>query len=68
MFKGCFCVLTQVKICIQLVTVGGVRPEDIAILSPYNAQVAQIRDRLSDFKLKGFTVTTITKSQGHTLK
>nr|XP_699251.2 helicase with zinc finger domain 2 [Danio rerio] len=53
-----------VEICIQLVTVGRVRPEDIAILSPYNAQVAQIRERLSDFELKGFTVTTITKSQG----
>ncbi|TRY66323.1 hypothetical protein DNTS_024319 [Danionella cerebrum] len=46
-----------------LVKLGGVKNEDIAILSPYNAQVAQIRDRL-DCTLKGITVTTITKSQG----
>ncbi|XDV27827.1 hypothetical protein PO909_031305 [Leuciscus waleckii] len=52
-----------VKICSQLVSVGRVKLEDIAILSPYNAQVAQIRERLSN-ELKKITVTTITKSQG----
>ncbi|XP_051984818.1 helicase with zinc finger domain 2 [Xyrauchen texanus] len=55
-----------VEICGQLVSVGQVRQEDIAILSPYNAQVAQIRESLlsTDQKLKRITVTTITKSQG----
>lgn len=63
------CVFMQVKICSQLVSVGRVMQEDIAILSPYNAQVAQIRERLSDdSQLKRITVTTITKSQGNTLK
>lgn len=63
------CVLTQVEICGQLVSVGCVRQEDIAILSPYNAQVAQIRDRLrksTDPQMERITVTTITKSQGET--
>lgn len=54
-----------VKICSHLVSVGCVKQEDIAILSPYNAQVAQIRESLSnDPQLKRITVTTITKSQG----
>uniref|UniRef100_A0A8C2PXC4 Si:dkey-97a13.6 n=1 Tax=Cyprinus carpio TaxID=7962 RepID=A0A8C2PXC4_CYPCA len=56
-----------VEICRQLVSVGIVRQEDIAILSPYNAQVAQIRDRLrksTDPQMERVTVTTITKSQG----
>lgn len=47
---------------------GSVRPENIAILSPYNAQVAQIKEKLQGRRqLKGITVTTITKSQGDTL-
>ncbi|KAK7159588.1 hypothetical protein R3I94_005818 [Phoxinus phoxinus] len=54
-----------VTICSQLISVGHVKQEDIAILSPYNAQVAQIRERLSnDSQMKRITVTTITKSQG----
>ncbi|XP_073704971.1 3'-5' exoribonuclease HELZ2 [Garra rufa] len=56
-----------VEICGQLVSVGRVRHEDIVILSPYNAQVAQIRDRLrtsTDPQMGRITVTTITKSQG----
>uniref|UniRef100_A0A671L5M8 DNA2/NAM7 helicase-like C-terminal domain-containing protein n=2 Tax=Sinocyclocheilus anshuiensis TaxID=1608454 RepID=A0A671L5M8_9TELE len=56
-----------VEICGQLVSVGHVRQENIAILSPYNAQVAQIRDRLrrsTDPQMERITVTTITKSQG----
>ncbi|XP_051555396.1 helicase with zinc finger domain 2 [Myxocyprinus asiaticus] len=55
-----------VEICGLLVSVGHVRQEEIAILSPYNAQVAQIRERLlsTDINLKRVTVTTITKSQG----
>uniref|UniRef100_A0A8C1V7G0 Si:dkey-97a13.6 n=1 Tax=Cyprinus carpio TaxID=7962 RepID=A0A8C1V7G0_CYPCA len=62
-----FCVLMQVEICYQLVSVDRVKHEDIAILSPYNAQVAQIRDRLrksTDPLMERITVTTITKSQG----
>ncbi|XP_059419292.1 helicase with zinc finger domain 2-like isoform X2 [Carassius carassius] len=57
----------KVEICHQLVSVGRVRQEDIAILSPYNAQVAQIRDGLrksNDPQMERVTVTTITKSQG----
>ncbi|XP_026145910.1 helicase with zinc finger domain 2-like [Carassius auratus] len=56
-----------VEICHQLVSAGRVRQEDIAILSPYNAQVAQIRDGLrksKDPQMERVTVTTITKSQG----
>lgn len=64
-----FCVVEQVDICTQLISVGGVRPEDIAILSPYNAQVAQIKEKLKKrHQLEKITVTTITKSQGNTLK
>lgn len=65
----CECVVMQVEICGQLLSVGRVRQEDIAILSPYNAQVAQIRDRLkksTDPQMERITVTTITKSQGDT--
>lgn len=62
------CVVKQVDICIQLISVGGVSQEDIAILSPYNAQVAQIRDKLKERlqrdEREKITVTTITKSQG----
>ncbi|KAK9979970.1 hypothetical protein ABG768_013372 [Culter alburnus] len=54
-----------VEICGQLVSVGRVKQEEIAILSPYNAQVFQIRKRLSNgSQMKKITVTTITKSQG----
>ncbi|XP_043076767.1 helicase with zinc finger domain 2 [Puntigrus tetrazona] len=55
-----------IEICGKLVSAGRVRHEGIAILSPYNAQVAQIRDRLrkSDPQMERITVTTITKSQG----
>ncbi len=61
----CERVVMQVEICGQLLSVGRVRQEDIAILSPYNAQVAQIRDRLKT-QMERITVTTITKSQGDT--
>ncbi|XP_057189999.1 helicase with zinc finger domain 2 isoform X2 [Triplophysa rosa] len=54
-----------VDICAQLVSVGRVSQENIAILSPYNAQVAQIKEKLKGRRqLDGITVTTITKSQG----
>lgn len=49
-----------IDICTQLLQ-GNVMPEDIAILSPYNAQVAQIKEKLCH---PNITVTTITKSQG----
>nr|XP_055059150.1 helicase with zinc finger domain 2-like [Misgurnus anguillicaudatus] len=54
-----------VDICTKLISVGGVRPEDIAILSPYNAQVAQIKENIKGrHQSEKITVTTITKSQG----
>lgn len=61
-------VIEQIDICTQLVSVGCVSQENIAILSPYNAQVAQIKEKLEGRQqLDGITVTTITKSQGETL-
>ncbi|XP_029283380.1 LOW QUALITY PROTEIN: helicase with zinc finger domain 2 [Cottoperca gobio] len=38
--------------------------KSIVILSPYNAQVSEIRDELKKKKMDEITVTTITKSQG----
>ncbi|XP_041945285.1 helicase with zinc finger domain 2-like isoform X9 [Alosa sapidissima] len=52
------------KIAGLLVNKGGVNQEDIAILSPYNAQVSDIKRRLNKKKLTQITVCTITKSQG----
>ncbi|XP_065122965.1 3'-5' exoribonuclease HELZ2 isoform X1 [Paramisgurnus dabryanus] len=54
-----------VEICTQLISAGSVRPEDIAILSPYNAQVALIKEKFKErHRPEKITVTTITKSQG----
>uniref|UniRef100_A0A8C5MKQ9 Helicase with zinc finger 2 n=1 Tax=Leptobrachium leishanense TaxID=445787 RepID=A0A8C5MKQ9_9ANUR len=41
-----------------------VEPSDIAILSPYNAQVTLITKKLQEQNLSGVTVCTIMKSQG----
>uniref|UniRef100_A0A3Q2ECN7 Helicase with zinc finger domain 2-like n=1 Tax=Cyprinodon variegatus TaxID=28743 RepID=A0A3Q2ECN7_CYPVA len=38
--------------------------ESIVVLSPYNAQVAEIKEELKKIKLEKVTVTTISKSQG----
>lgn len=41
-----------------------IKKQSIAILSPYNAQVSQIRENLKKKNMEQITVTTITKSQG----
>ncbi|KAL2090568.1 hypothetical protein ACEWY4_012831 [Coilia grayii] len=52
------------EIAAGLVRQGCINQEDIAILSPYNAQVADIKKRLLKRGLPQITVNTITKSQG----
>ncbi|XP_062853232.1 3'-5' exoribonuclease HELZ2-like [Trichomycterus rosablanca] len=41
-----------------------IKEMDIAILTPYNAQVKKIKDILSEHNIKNITVNTIMKSQG----
>uniref|UniRef100_A0A8C7VLE9 C3H1-type domain-containing protein n=1 Tax=Oncorhynchus mykiss TaxID=8022 RepID=A0A8C7VLE9_ONCMY len=53
-----------VRLAEQLVTESKVKQQSMAILSPYNAQVAEIKKELRKMKLDEITVTTITKSQG----
>lgn len=53
-----------VRIANQLVTESKIKQQSMAILSPYNAQVAEIKKELRKLKLDEITVTTITKSQG----
>ncbi|XP_016522614.1 helicase with zinc finger domain 2 isoform X2 [Poecilia formosa] len=48
----------------EMLVKAGVDERSIVVLSPYNAQVAEIREELTKMKLGGITVTTITKSQG----
>lgn len=45
-------------------TTGKISQDSIVILSPYNAQVSEIKDELKKKKMDQITVTTITKSQG----
>ncbi|KAM8947495.1 3'-5' exoribonuclease HELZ2 isoform 2-T2 [Pelodytes ibericus] len=52
-----------VRIAILLVR-ASVRQEDIAILTPYNAQVSLITTMLKEQGLNGITICTIMKSQG----
>ncbi|XP_068170557.1 3'-5' exoribonuclease HELZ2-like isoform X2 [Antennarius striatus] len=47
----------------KLVKAAKVEQRSIAILSPYNAQVAEIKDDLRNKKMEEITVATITKSQ-----
>uniref|UniRef100_A0A8C3J0T0 Helicase with zinc finger 2 n=1 Tax=Calidris pygmaea TaxID=425635 RepID=A0A8C3J0T0_9CHAR len=54
----------QVRMAKQLTLDGTIRPESIAILSPYNAQVSEISKRLLKEGIRGVTVCTIMKSQG----
>lgn len=61
-----FCLLVQIGIAEKLVKVAKVPQQSIVILSPYNAQVSEIRDELRKKKMDKITVTTITKSQGNT--
>ncbi|KAK0154508.1 Helicase with zinc finger domain 2 [Merluccius polli] len=53
-----------VEIAQSLVMKARVEEESIVILSPYNAQVSEIKNCLKKKKLSKITVTTITKSQG----
>ncbi|XP_044310820.1 helicase with zinc finger domain 2 isoform X2 [Varanus komodoensis] len=53
-----------VRIAQQLTRAGLNKPEQIAILTPYNAQVMEIKKLLSQKKLPHVTVCTIMKSQG----
>ncbi|XP_054029482.1 helicase with zinc finger domain 2 [Dryobates pubescens] len=53
-----------VRLAKQLTLDGGIEPEKVAILSPYNAQVAEINKRLQREGISGVTVCTIMKSQG----
>uniref|UniRef100_A0AAY4EVB2 C3H1-type domain-containing protein n=1 Tax=Denticeps clupeoides TaxID=299321 RepID=A0AAY4EVB2_9TELE len=53
-----------VRIASQLIWRAGVKEEQIAILTPYNAQVAKINEILSMRGIQNVKVTTITKSQG----
>lgn len=52
-----------VRIANQLV-LGGILARDIAILTPYNAQAAEISKKLALKGIRGMTVSSITKSQG----
>nr|XP_006639522.1 PREDICTED: helicase with zinc finger domain 2-like isoform X1 [Lepisosteus oculatus] len=47
-----------------LINYSNICPESIAILTPYNAQVSEIKKRLNRAEMKKITVSTITKSQG----
>ncbi|XP_053171367.1 helicase with zinc finger domain 2-like [Scomber japonicus] len=53
-----------IEIAEKLVVDAKVKQQSIVILSPYNAQVSEIRDELKKKKMDQITVTTITKSQG----
>ena len=57
-------VLLQVDIAEKLVKTAKVEQQCIVILSPYNAQVSEIKDKLKEKTMDRITVTTITKSQG----
>lgn len=54
----------QVRIAKQLTLGKTVEPKDIAVLTPYNAQAAQIKSGLAREGVTGVTVRSITKSQG----
>ncbi|NWV61444.1 HELZ2 Helicase, partial [Malurus elegans] len=53
-----------VKIAKQLTLDGTIRPDSIAVLSPYSAQVSEINKGLQREGIRGVTVCTIMKSQG----
>ncbi|XP_062401621.1 helicase with zinc finger domain 2-like [Sardina pilchardus] len=62
--RNCEESIEATQIAASLVKKGHINQEDIAILSPYNAQVSDIKRRLNEEKLTQITVCTITKSQG----
>ncbi|XP_074066579.1 3'-5' exoribonuclease HELZ2 isoform X2 [Macrotis lagotis] len=53
-----------VRITKQLTLDRTIKPKDIAILSPYNAQVSEINKQLLEKGITGVTVSSIKKSQG----
>ncbi|NWU96098.1 HELZ2 Helicase, partial [Upupa epops] len=53
-----------VRLAKQLTLDGTIRPESIAVLSPYSAQVAEITKGLQREGICGITICTIMKSQG----
>ncbi|KAM7423379.1 hypothetical protein PAMA_011103 [Pampus argenteus] len=53
-----------IEIAEMLVKKANVEQQSIVILSPYNAQVSEIRDELKKKNMGQITITTITKSQG----
>ncbi|XP_032369029.1 helicase with zinc finger domain 2 isoform X3 [Etheostoma spectabile] len=53
-----------IDIAEKLVKTAKIKEQDIVILSPYNAQVSEIRDELKKKGMTQISVTTITKSQG----
>lgn len=57
-------VAQAVRIAKQLTLDGTIRPDQIAILSPYSAQVSEINKSLQREGIRGVTVCTIMKSQG----
>lgn len=54
----------QVRIAKQLTLGRTVDPKDVAILTPYNAQAAEISKSLGREGVTGVTVCSVTKSQG----
>ncbi|KAI1890439.1 hypothetical protein AGOR_G00153720 [Albula goreensis] len=53
-----------VRVARLLISQAQVDPGSIAILTPYNAQVAKINETLCNKNIRGVTVSTIMKSQG----
>uniref|UniRef100_A0A8C8JQH6 Helicase with zinc finger domain 2 n=1 Tax=Oncorhynchus tshawytscha TaxID=74940 RepID=A0A8C8JQH6_ONCTS len=53
-----------IRLAKALVTESQIKQQNIAILSPYNAQVSEFKKELHEHKMDKITVTTITKSQG----
>lgn len=53
----------QIDIAEKLVS-AKIEQQSIVILSPYNAQVAEIKEELKKRKMDQINVTTISKSQG----
>lgn len=47
-----------------LIKQSGVAPEHIAILTPYNAQVSEIKKTAKKRGIENVTVCTVMKSQG----
>lgn len=54
----------SVRIASLLIKRAGVAASDIAILTPYNAQVAKVNETLEMNHIQNVNVNTITKSQG----